>query len=428
MKTRAMMISSVLAAGALVLAGCSGDDSEAGSGTVTYWSQWEQNEPQAEVLQGAIDDFTAETGIEVEVEWQGRQVLQKVQPLLRLGDVPDVVDASSNDIRATLVRAGQARDLGGLFATQIPGEDTTVEEALGDYSELITDDEMDGPFMLPTIMMAQSAFYDGNAHPDLKQPEDWSEFMDMLKGLKSERGSGPIALDGDVGSYGAVWTSAALIHELGAGGLNEIAADETAQAWDSPAARTALEHTAQLAEGDFWAPGSFGSKFPQMQERWAAGEADLLFMGSWAPQETSTSTTEDFEYRQFGFPTADNGEYIQGDVSGFAIPSAAENPEEAEQLLAWFAKKDVLQGMADEADSLVTRPDIEPPKELADTAELMNERTAVRFYDGIDGDYPGYNTEVFEPVNNKLLQGEITVDQAIDQLAAAQKDYWAKQA
>lgn len=428
MKTRAMMISSVLAAGALVLAGCSGDDSEAGSGTVTYWSQWEQNEPQAEVLQGAIDDFTAETGIEVEVEWQGRQVLQKVQPLLRSGDVPDVVDASSNDIRATLVRAGQARDLGGLFATQIPGEDTTVEEALGDYSELITDDEMDGPFMLPTIMMAQSAFYDGNAHPDLKQPEDWSEFMDMLKGLKSERGSGPIALDGDVGSYGAVWTSAALIHELGAGGLNEIAADETAQAWDSPAARTALEHTAQLAEGDFWAPGSFGSKFPQMQERWAAGEADLLFMGSWAPQETSTSTTEDFEYRQFGFPTADNGEYIQGDVSGFAIPSAAENPEEAEQLLAWFAKKDVLQGMADEADSLVTRPDIEPPKELADTAELMNERTAVRFYDGIDGDYPGYNTEVFEPVNNKLLQGEITVDQAIDQLAAAQKDYWAKQA
>lgn len=428
MKTRAMMISSVLAAGALVLAGCSGDDSEAGSGTVTYWSQWEQNEPQAEVLQGAIDDFTAETGIEVEVEWQGRQVLQKVQPLLRLGDVPDVVDASSNDIRATLVRAGQARDLGGLFATQIPGEDTTVEEALGDYSELITDDEMDGPFMLPTIMMAQSVFYDGNAHPDLKQPEDWSEFMDMLKGLKSERGSGPIALDGDVGSYGAVWTSAALIHELGAGGLNEIAADETGQAWDSPPARTALEHTAQLAEGDFWAPGSFGSKFPQMQERWAAGEADLLFMGSWAPQETSTSTTEDFEYRQFGFPTADNGEYIQGDVSGFAIPSAAENPEEAEQLLAWFAKKDVLQGMADEADSLVTRPDIEPPKELADTAELMNERTAVRFYDGIDGDYPGYNTEVFEPVNNKLLQGEITVDQAIDQLAAAQKDYWAKQA
>src|SRR5690625_7937384 len=156
MKTRAMMISSVLAAGALVLAGCSGDDSEAGSGTVTYWSQWEQNEPQAEVLQGAIDDFTAETGIEVEVEWQGRQVLQKVQPLLRSGDVPDVVDASSHDLRATLVRAEQARDLSDLFAAQVPGEDATVEDALGDYDELITDEAMDGPVMLPTILTAQS--------------------------------------------------------------------------------------------------------------------------------------------------------------------------------------------------------------------------------------------------------------------------------
>src|SRR5699024_5437094 len=293
-RRRSALVLPVLAVGALALAGCSGGEGGDG-GAVTYWSQWEQGEPQAEILQEAIDDFTAETGIEVEVEWQGRQIMQKVQPLLRSGDVPDVVDASSNDIRATLVRAGQARDLGDLFATQVPGEDTAVEEALGDYGELITDDEMDGPFMLPTIMMAQSVFYDGNAHPDLKQPENWPEFMDMLTELKSERGSGPIALDGDVGSYGAVWTSAALIHELGAGGLNEIAADETGQAWDNPQARTALEHIAQLTEGDFWAPGSFGSKFPQMQERWAAGEADLLFMGSWAPQETSTSTTEDFE-------------------------------------------------------------------------------------------------------------------------------------
>src|SRR5699024_2621314 len=137
-------------------------------------------------------------------------------------------------------------------------------------------------------------------------------------------------------------------------------------------------------------------------------EADLLFMGSWAPQETSTSTTDDFEYRQFGFPTADSGDFIQSDVSGFAIPTAAENPQEAEQLLTWFVKQDVLQDMADEADSLVTRPDIQPPEELADTAELMNDRTAVRFYDGIDGDYPGYDTEVFEPVNNKLLRGEIS--------------------
>src|SRR5699024_3168499 len=137
-RRRARLVLRALTVAALALAGCSGGDSGGGDGTVTYWSQWEEGEPQAEILQDAIDDFTDETGIEVEVEWQGRQIMQKVQPLLRSGDVADVVDASSNDIRATLVRADQARDLGDLFATQVPGEDTAVEEALGDYGELIT--------------------------------------------------------------------------------------------------------------------------------------------------------------------------------------------------------------------------------------------------------------------------------------------------
>lgn len=430
MKTRMKVALPVLVVGALGLAGCSGGgegDGGGGSGVVTYWSQWEQNEPQAEILQTAIDDFSADTGIDVEIEWQGRQVMQKIQPLLRSGDVPDIVDASSNDIRATLVRTEQARDLTELFNAQIPGEDATISEALGDYDELITDDSMEGPFMLPTIMMAQSMHYDGSAHPDLGQPEDWSAFMDLIERFKSDRGSGPIALDGDIGSYGAVWTAAALIHELGAGGLNEIAADETGQAWDDDDVRTALEHISKIPDGDYWAAGSFGSKFPQIQEKWAAGEADVLFMGSWAPQETSTSTTEDFEYRQFGFPEGSAGAFIQGDVSGFAITAAAPNPEGAEQLLTWFAQKDFMQALADDADSLVTRTDVEPPEQLADTAQLIEDRTAVRFYDGVDGDYPGYDAEVFEPVNLKLLRGEIDVDGAIAELTSAQESYWAKQ-
>ena len=425
MTRRRSAAGAVAVATALLLAGCSGDGGDGGE-TVTYWSQWEQGEPQAEILQSAIEDFTAETGIEVEVEWQGRQIMQKVQPLLRSGDVPDVVDASSNDIRATLVRADQARDLSAVFAAEVPGEDTTVEEVLGDYDELITAESIEGPFMLPTILMAQSLFYDGNAH-DLTQPGDWSDFMATLEDLKSERGSGPIALDGDIGSYGAVWTSAALIHELGVGGFNEIAADETGQAWDSDGVRAALGRIAELGEGQYWADGSFGSRFPQVQEQWAAGEADLLFMGSWAPQETSTSTTEGFEYRQLGFPPAGQGEFIQSDVSGFAVLAGSENPEQAEQLLAHFVQTDVMQALADDAAQLVTRPDVEPPETLADTADLVQSRTAVRFYDGVDGDYPGYPAEVFEPVNLQLLRGQIDVDQAIAELTDAQQSYWDKQ-
>src|SRR5690625_6118789 len=111
----------------------------------------------------------------------------------------------------------------------------------------------------------------------------------------------------------------------------------------------------------------------------------------------------------------------------FRSLAGSDNPEEAEQLLAHFVQAEVMQAMADDAAQLVTRPDVDPPETLADTAELINDRTAVRFYDGVDGDYHGYLTEVFEPEYLELLRGEIDVDEAIGQLIEAQQSYWAQQ-
>lgn len=418
----------------LGLAACGSDDegtdgADGGGGTVVFWSQWEQNEPQAEILTESIAAFTEETGIEVEVEWQGRQVMQRVQPLLRSGDVPDVVDGASNSIRATLVATDQAHDLSDVFASEVPGESGTVADLLGEYDSLITAESMEGPFMVPTVMMAQSLFYNGAEHPDLTAPQDWEGLVSLLDDLKAQRdGGGPVAVDGDIGSYLGVWTSAALISELGEGGFAEVVADETGEAWRAPEVLTALEHVAQLAEGEYWLEGSFNSQFPQMQERWAAGDADLLFMGSWAPQETSGSTTEDFEYRQIGFPAGSAGQFTQADVSGFAIPAEADNIDGAEQLLAWMVRTDVMQAFATDAASLVTRPDLDPPEPLADTNELMQNTTVVRFYDGVDGEFPGYATEVFEPINNELARGEITPQEMVDRLVTAQQDYWARTA
>ncbi|WP_162606504.1 ABC transporter substrate-binding protein [Jiangella asiatica] len=407
----------------------SAEGGDGGDDTITYWSQWEKDEPQAAVLEDAIESFTAETGIEVEVEWQGRQVLQKVRPLLRSGDVPDLVDSSSSAIRATLVSADAARDLSAVFEAEVPGENATVGEVLGDYGSLITADSLDGPFMLPTITLAYSFFYDGASHPELAEspPQTWPDFMAMLQGLKVARGSGPVAVDGDIGAYLGVWTSNALINELGEGGFSELIADETGEAWRSPQVAAALEQIAQLPADDVWAEGSFGSKFPQIQERWAAGESDILLMGSWAPQETKNSTTGNFEYRQFAFPEGSAGQFTQSDVTGFAIPTDAEHPEQAEQFLAWLTRKDVMTALTQDALQLVTRMDLEAPPDIADTKRIMEETSVVRVYDGVDGDYPGYVTEVFEPINKQLMTGEITPETMVDQLVSAQADYWARQ-
>ena len=43
----------------------------------SYWSMWNSTEPQAIAIQEAIDAYTAETGIQVTVQWNGRDTQQQ---------------------------------------------------------------------------------------------------------------------------------------------------------------------------------------------------------------------------------------------------------------------------------------------------------------------------------------------------------------
>ena len=54
-----------------------GGDAATSDITLTYWSMWNSTEPQAIAIQEAIDAYTAETGIKVEVQWNGRDTQQQ---------------------------------------------------------------------------------------------------------------------------------------------------------------------------------------------------------------------------------------------------------------------------------------------------------------------------------------------------------------
>lgn len=58
----------------------------------TFWSMWNEGEPQQQVLARAIKDFEAEYGVKVDVRWAGREVLSTVRPRLLAGENIDLVD------------------------------------------------------------------------------------------------------------------------------------------------------------------------------------------------------------------------------------------------------------------------------------------------------------------------------------------------
>ena len=56
-----------------------------GDGLV-YWSMWEATEPQGQAIQAAVDQFTADTGISVDLQFKGRTGIREgLQPALDAG-------------------------------------------------------------------------------------------------------------------------------------------------------------------------------------------------------------------------------------------------------------------------------------------------------------------------------------------------------
>src|SRR5699024_11944437 len=67
-------------AAAMTMAACSGPGSgDDPSEEFTYWSMWKEGEPQQKVMAQAIEDFEAETGITVDVQWRSEEHTSELQ-------------------------------------------------------------------------------------------------------------------------------------------------------------------------------------------------------------------------------------------------------------------------------------------------------------------------------------------------------------
>ena len=78
---------------------------------ITYWSMWSSTEPQAIAMQEIIDDYTAKTGVKVNVEWKGRDVKTLIETAIDAGEKVDLFDSDFQ-----------------LLAQQLGGKLTDLEE------------------------------------------------------------------------------------------------------------------------------------------------------------------------------------------------------------------------------------------------------------------------------------------------------------
>lgn len=420
----------------LALAACGsgdGQDSSETTDSLTYWSMWKEGEPQQQVLSDAIDAFTTETGIKVDVQWQGRDVLKKVLPTLQGGNVPDLVDQESGPIQSSLVGLDAAHDLTDAYEEPIPGEEgQTVRSVIPEpYIDLMT--ASDGTlFMVPYELISSAIWFDKARLPDVENdpPQNWDDFTALLSGLKAD-GHNPLAQDGDIGIYNAYWTVWGLIRALGAGNANALVADTTGAAWDDPRVLEVGKKIEEMVAGGYFIPGYDGSKYPAIQQKWADGDADFLINGTWAPSETSSYQEPGFEISSFQYPNyatdAPGNGSVEVGMLGFAVPESAKNYDNAKKFMAWMLSKESVEGISTVTENLTPREDIPAPDSLKNIKETIDNAPMVhRPYDGIDADFPNYFPTVFQPVNNKLIFGKITGKEWVDSLKAATIKYWGQ--
>jgi ABC-type glycerol-3-phosphate transport system substrate-binding protein len=411
----------------VTLAGCSsGDGGGSGGGeTFTYWSMWQESEPQGKVVAAAIADFEQETGVDVQVEWQGRDNVTKLVAALRSGDVPDLIDQQYFTIKNAIVRGDRFTDLTDVYDMPIPGEEKTVRDVVPAKYDAFTTTDDGAHFLVPYEIIAYTIWYDSARLPEIaaEPPQTWEEFTQVLAASKAA-GRNPLALDADIAGYAEYWTSTALVRALGPGGLRALVAQPDAAGWDRPEVRDAIGKVAQLAANDWFIPGYDSSKFPAVQTRWAQGEADFLYMGSWAPTETGSVAGPDVEYRSFNFPTFGTDDSLPASAIGFAIPKAAENADVAKRFMAYFLNADRLSKISTEANNLTPRTDLPVPPQLADANELVSTKELNPITDGVLGEFSDFDKETFQPLSAQLLTGDITAEAFIEQVKARQIDHW----
>ena len=66
---------------------------QAADDTLVYWSMWESTEPQGQVIQEAVDAYTEQTGVKVDLQFKGRTGNREaLQPALDGGTQIDIFD------------------------------------------------------------------------------------------------------------------------------------------------------------------------------------------------------------------------------------------------------------------------------------------------------------------------------------------------
>ena len=392
-----------------------------------YWSMWNKKEVQAQIINQAIQDFERDTGIKVNVQWQGRKVITKVKPSLNAKYASaDLVEQDAGAIYDNMVAIGKFTDMTYIWDSKVPNENKTVREvlmpAMADSLTLPNGKAWAVPFSL----YSSAIWYDANRFPEIAKnpPQTWDELIALFQKHK-DMGNNVIAQDTNSSWWNSMLLTELMIRAVGPGNLRKAFADKTGEALKDPRLLEAGKRIEQLVKMGVFTKGYETSKDPNQWMKWVNGEIDFLIYATWAMREDKHNKNAKFS--SIHIPTDVGDGYKTTEISPFAmgIPSNAKNAKYAGEFVKYLMQKKYMQRYATEARAFSSRRDVVVEDGLKGIhASISTYKMSHSGWDKIGITSASIREKVIYGPNNDLLRGKITAEEWQKRLVKDTIKFW----
>lgn len=351
---------------AVSLAACGGGAKDSGSSSDTsssskadskgdkelvYWAMWSEDEPQAKVIKEAVEKYTADTGVAVDVQFKGRNGQREgLQPALDAKQKIDLFDEDVNRVNGSW----------GSYLLDL--EDLAKDYESEHGNEILFQIARNaGGGTLKTIPYQPSifGFFYNKALFDKAGidavPTTWEELDAVCKKLKD---ADITPITGDT-AYTTSFMGYHLGRYLGQDGVKALVNDpasEDAEAvnWDDKRVAQAAKDIEDFASKGYFSKNIASNVYPAGQnQEFAPGDAAIIICGSWLPNEIKAAISDDLEWGYFNYPSVKDGtdDNTANNIANqvFAINKNSEMSEEAMELITYITTGDFDKKMTEEA-------------------------------------------------------------------------------
>ena len=336
---------------------------------LVYWPMWAETEPQGALIAEAVEAFTDETGVEVEINFAGgRDTRKTLQPALDAGETIDVFDEDVERVNVTwkdyLLDIQAMYDASALNGNQNATLINLAKELGGGSLHSV-------PYQPSTfvVMYNKGAFEKAGIEAVPTTKDELFAACDALVA----NGYIPFTVDD---AYMAAFFGYIVDRVAGAEAATAVADGDFA----NEAVLKAAQVIEEMVKAGYIDPRAAGNTWPNGQNNIADESVAMYLNGTWLPNEIRNQTAEGFQWGSFALPNlAEGGDGAEANNFGaqcFGINKDTQYPNAAFALVQWLTSGEWDQKLADATLGVPMANDATWPAATAEAKTIIDNTTS----------------------------------------------------